>query len=129
MRVHRVAGDTAARYEEVVVVRPWGPGTPLHRERLAHGASQLVVLGAGSQEFERAPEMQVRIATLGLEPVPVAPQRLTASIVLAEVSRQVGRAGRVPGIAVDVPRYRKSLEPARRRGDIALIDPSELLEF
>ena len=77
----------------------------------------------GASEADR-----VRIATLGLEPVESAPLRLIASIMIAEIARQVGRRRPMRGVAPRVPRYEKGLElvPA---GDVFLVEPSQLLEF
>jgi tRNA G18 (ribose-2'-O)-methylase SpoU len=128
LRVHRATLDDAARYEEVVLVTPSGPGMPLQRERLTHGNRQLVVVGARAGEMGMGVIGRVRTATLGLEPAESPPQRLIASILLAEIARQVGRRHPVPGIKPRAPRYEKALElvPA---GEVILVDPSDLLNF
>jgi hypothetical protein len=128
LRVHRATLDVAVRHQEIVLVTPSGPGTAIQRERLTHGSRQLIVLGVRPDEMVTGVADRVRVATLGLEPVDPPPQRLIASIVLAEIARQVGRRRPVPGTKPRVPRYEKSLElvPA---GEVMLVDPSDLLRF
>jgi tRNA G18 (ribose-2'-O)-methylase SpoU len=128
LRVHRATLDNSARYEEILLVTPTGPGKPLQRERLAHGSRQLVVVGARPDEMGTDVMHRVRIATLDLEPIEPPPLRLIASIVLAEIARQVGRRRPVPGPAPRAPRYRKVLELASD-GDVILVEPSHLLDF
>lgn len=84
--------------EAVVVSTRWGAsGTPLHRINLARGPSQLVVIadeGVGSLVDEDLDRFGAHVRRAQLDvPVPDAPShfRVLASIVLAEVARQVGR--------------------------------------
>jgi len=128
LRIHPARLDSAARFEEIVLVTASGPGTPLQRERLTHGNRQLVIVGARPHEMGASEAGRVRIATLGLEPVEPAPLRLIASIMIAEIARQVGRRRPMRGVAPRVPRYEKGLELAPA-GDVFLVEPSQLLEF
>jgi hypothetical protein len=127
LRVRPGAPAIAERFEEVVVVVPHGEGGPLARERLAHGARQLVVIGADPQQVGAYAE-NVRIATLGLAPGP-APLRIVASIALAEIARQVGAAIRPPPAARPrAPVYERELTLGIDDEDL-LLDPEQLLEF
>jgi hypothetical protein len=45
LRIQRATLDNAARFEEIVLVTPCGPGTALQRERLTHGKGQLIIVG------------------------------------------------------------------------------------
>ena len=128
LRVHRATLDIATRFAEIVLVTPSGPGTPLQRENLTHGSRQLVVVGASPNEIDANATTRARVATLGLEPVTSAPLRLTASIILAEIARQVGRRHPTPGPPPRGPRYEKALVPMPA-GEVLLVDLSELLAF
>ena len=128
LRVHRATLDYAARYEQIVFVTPSGPGRPLQREGLTHGNRQLIIVGASLKELGASATDRARVATLGLETVQSVPLRLTASIILAEVARQVGRRHPVPGLAGRFPRYEKALEPVPA-GDALLVELSDLLAF
>src|SRR5207248_7871549 len=112
LRIHRAGLDSVARYEEIVLVTPSGPGAPVQRMQLAHGSRQLVIVGASPSELSRSAADRMRIATLGLEPVESAPLRLTASIVLAEIARQVG--GDIPELA-----WRHEGQGTRRRSRLS----------
>ena len=128
LRVHRATLDSAARYDEIVLVTPSGPGAPLQRLGLTHGNRQLVIVGASPNELGASATDRLRVATLGLETVKPVPLRLIGSIILAEIARQVGRRHPVPGPAARFPRYEKALElmPA---GDVLLVELSDLLAF
>ncbi|TMF60555.1 MAG: RNA methyltransferase [Chloroflexi bacterium] len=128
LRIHPTSLDSASRYEEIVLVTPSGPGISLHRLGLTHGKRQLIIVGARPDEMRTSEADRMKIATLGLESVGPAPLRLIASILLAEIARQVGRRRPVPGIAPRPPKFEKGLEliPA---GEILFIEPSALLEF
>ncbi len=128
LRVHRAMLDNAARYEQIVLVTPAGPGTPLQRESLTHGNRQLIIVGASLNELGASATDRARVATLGLETVQSVPLRLIASIMLAEVARQVGRRHPVPGLAGRFPRYEKALAPMPA-GDVLLVELSDLLAF
>lgn len=128
LRIHRAGLDSVARYEEIVLVTPSGPGAPVQRMQLAHGSRQLVIVGASPNELSRSAADRMRIATLGLEPVESAPLRLTASIVLAEIARQVGRRHPGVGLAPRGPRYEKALAPVTA-GDAFIVELADLLEF
>jgi tRNA G18 (ribose-2'-O)-methylase SpoU len=82
-------------FEEVCVVSAQGEGQPLRHADLALGPGQLVVLPDEScvdladHELARLGR-HVRRVRLELADVPRRPFRLTASIALAEIARQVG---------------------------------------
>ncbi len=84
-------------FEEVVVVTIGGPGEALHRTRLAEGCRQAVVLADESFVNLAAEDWQrigktVRHASLHVDCDPSTYHfRLSASVALAEISRQVGR--------------------------------------
>jgi tRNA G18 (ribose-2'-O)-methylase SpoU len=128
LRVHSATLASTARYEEIVLVTPSGPGTQLQRERLAHGSRQLIVVGASPDEVARGAPNRVRVASLGLEPIESPPLHLIASIVLAEVARQVGRRRPVPGRLPRAPRYEKAFEFAPA-DDVLLVELAQLLSF
>ena len=127
--VHRGGGPDIERFDEVVFVIGSGPATPFEQTRVARGRNQLVVVGLEPNELREVAPGQARVATLGLEPFERPPLRLTASIVLAEIARQVGRRRRIPGRpAVRPPRYEAALRLASME-DVLWIDPSRLLEY
>ena len=128
LRIHRATLDIAARFPEIVLVTPSGPGTPLQRVQLSHGDRQLVVVGASLDEIDGSATPRSRVATLGLEPVRAAPLRLVASILLAEIARQVGRRHPLPGLEPRGPRYEKVLAPMPA-GEVLLVELAYLLEF
>src|SRR5262249_11662452 len=128
LRVHPATLGSVARYSEIVLVTPSGPGTPLQRERPTHGNRQLIVVGARPDQLMPNASGRVQLASLDLEPVDHAPLRLIASIVLAEIARQVGRRSPLPEPSRRPPRYAKALEPGPpRKGP--RIEPFELLDF
>lgn len=127
LRVHPATlAESASRYDEIVLVTASGVGPPLSRERLTRGLRQLVIVGAELEDAAAAGH--VTVASLGLQPMEHEPLRLTASIVLAEIARQVGRRRPVPGPPPRTPRYEKAIEPAPDP-DVLLVDPAELLAF
>lgn len=127
LRVHAATVSEAARFSEVVVVTPSGPGLPLQRQRLARGKRQLIVVGARPSELAPDGGDRLRIASLGLEPGE-SPLRLVASIALAEIARQVGRRRPVPVAPRRAPRYEKALELVLA-GEVLLVEPTALLDF
>jgi len=128
LRVHRATLDIAARYAEIVLVTPSGPGGPLQQENLTRGSRQLVIIGTSPREIDAGATTRARIATLGLEPATSAPLRLIASIILAEIARQVGRRHPTPGPVPRGPRYKKALMPMPA-GEVLLVELSDLLAF
>ena len=129
LRIHRADLRSAARFEEIVLVSAFGTGPPLRRERLIRGQRQLVVIGAAPSELSTIAVDRLRVTTLDLVPTSRAPLRLLASIVLAEVARQVGRRRPTPGRpAPRPPTYETALELASP-GETRLVDASELLEY
>lgn len=129
LRIHRATLDHAARFDEIVLVIPWGDGTPTRRVRLAHGQRQLVIVGAQPEQLAGLEPERVSIATLDLEPVEHAPLRLVASIAMAEVARQVGRRRPPPGRAGErAPTYEAAI--ALMTGDeVWHIEAAELLTY
>jgi hypothetical protein len=128
LRVHRATISDAARYEEVLLLVPAGPGISLHRARLTHGHRQLTVVGASPDEVARQAADRLQIASLGLEPVDSPPLRLVASIAPAETARQVGRRRAAPGSPRRAPSYEKAIELAPGR-ELVVIEQSDLLDF
>jgi SpoU rRNA methylase family protein len=129
LRIHRAGIPAVARFEEIVLVQPWATASPLQRERLVRGRRQLVVIGAAFDELATIAGDRLRVATLDLRRIERAPLRLVASIVLAEVARQVGRRRPTPGEpAPRPPRYEAALEP-ESSADVRSVDPDELLAY
>ena len=129
LHVHRASADDLERFEEVVVVLPSGSADALQHERLTRGRHQVVVVGMGSTDLDRFAHARVRLVTLDLKPSDDSPLRLVASIVLAEIARQVGRRRRVPGRpAAPVPRYEAAVR-LTATGDVLFVDPSRLLDY
>jgi tRNA G18 (ribose-2'-O)-methylase SpoU len=128
LRVHRATLDSAVRFDEVVLVTSCGRGAPLQRERLTHGRRQLIIVGTQPGELATPASARVRVASLQLEPIERAPLRLVASIVLAEIARQVGRRRPAPGPRPRAAKYEKALELAPA-GDVLLVEPYRLLEY
>lgn len=128
LRVHPTTLlESVSRYDEIVLVTASGAGQPLSRRRLTRGLRQLVVVGADPEEAPAAAG-RVTVASLDLQPMAHEPLRLTASIVLAEIARQVGRRRPAPGPPPRAPRYEKAIEPAPGP-EVLLVDPAELLAF
>lgn len=129
LRVHPTTlAESAPRYDEIVLVTASGAGPSLSRERLTRGLRQLVIVGAEPEAASDAAARHVTVASLGLQPMDCEPLRLTASIVLAEIARQVGRRRPVPGAPPRAPRYEKAIEPVPGT-DVLLVDPADLLAF
>ena len=129
LRVHPATlAESAARYDDIVLVTASDAGQPLSRERLTRGVRQLVVLGANAAELPPTASGRVTVASLGLQPAESEPLRLSASIALAEIARQVGLRRPVPGAPPRAPRYEKAIEPVPGP-DALLIEPADLLAF
>ena len=129
LRIHRATLQSAARFDEILLVMPSGQAPPIQRERLTHGRRQLLVLGASPDELEAVAPDRVRFASLALEPAPFPPLRLLASILLAEVSRQVGRRRPTPGRpAPRAPTYDTALQLMPEH-DVVLLEQSELRAY
>lgn len=128
LRIHPATLESSSRYDEIVVVTPSGAGPSLSRERLTHGARQLLIVGAHPDELPPDAASRVRLASLGLRPMEHEPLRLVASIVLAEAARQVGRRRPLPVPPPRGPRYEKAIEP-EPGAEVLLIEPAELLDF
>jgi hypothetical protein len=129
LRIHRATLRSAANFDEVVLVTPSVRSVPLPRETLVRGQRQLVVVGAPAAEVAAASSDRPRVATLGLQPMENAPLRLTASIALAEIARQVGRRRPISGRpAARPPTYELALELASA-DRMRLIDQSDLLDY
>jgi tRNA G18 (ribose-2'-O)-methylase SpoU len=129
LRIHRATLQSAARFDEIVLVTPSALSTPLQRERLVRGQRQLIVVGAEAPELAAVASGRLRITTLDLSPIERAPLRLIASIALAEIARQVGRRRPTPERpAPRPPTYETALELASA-DDMRLVDAFELLEY
>lgn len=129
LRVHPTTlAQSAPRYDEIVFVTPWGSAPPLSRQRLTRGLRQLVIVGAEPDEASAGAFGDVAVASLGLQPMEHEPLRLTASIVLAEIARQVGRRRPVPGTPSRAPRYEKAIGPVAGP-EMFVVDPADLLAF
>ena len=92
IRVLPVRDDVA--FDEVCVVNARGDGEPLRRTDLARGRGQLVVIAGDKEGFDEHSATRlgrrVRRVCLETDATPAPPFRLIASIVLAEITRQVG---------------------------------------
>jgi tRNA G18 (ribose-2'-O)-methylase SpoU len=127
LRVRRASTELAARFEEVLIIEPIGQGSPINRETLTRGRRQLIVVGCSPDDVAPATSANVRIATLGLKPIAQPPLRLVASIVLAEIARQVGRPATAPRVS-RAARYDREITLVAA-GEMLLIDPEELLAY
>ena len=105
----------------------------MHRADLARGAKQLIVIpdeSEGDAELEdwRSLAKNVDFAHLVLPVQEFSYHfRLTASIALAEMARQIGRRKRVPGARPErkPPRYRKELRATlEAAGELVYLDES-----
>ena len=103
-------------YERVTVVGRWPVGVPLHRLNLARGPGQLLILpdetngdvGDDWTRFGREVEFGHLVLPAAKD---VYHYRLIASIVLAEISRQVGRRARgLPPSPRSRPFYNRALK-------------------
>ena len=113
-----VGAERRYAYDEALVIRavPGSGSVPLHRANLARGGRQLIVIPDESGDLQAESWVRlghtVRFAHLGLpDDVPALRYRALASIAMAEVARQVGRAS--PGSRSGMtrgPRYDRALE-------------------
>ncbi len=129
LRVHRATLEVVARFDEIVIVIPCGAAVPLKRERLAHGRRQLIIVGAGEEDIARIGTDRVRVATLGVGQIARPPLRLVASIIMAEIARQVGCRPPTPGRRAPGPPTYDSAIPLIPEADILLVEPSQLLTY
>jgi hypothetical protein len=131
LRVRRAPTGLAARFDDVLVLSPGGPGVPINRARLTRGRSQLMVIGAPPDTAESLAARGAGTLTLGFQQRTASESalRLVASIALAEIARQVGlparRRAAVPPRGV---RYERELALAAD-GELLLIEHDELLAF
>lgn len=129
LRVRRASIDLASRFDEAIVVRPDGHGPRINREALTRGRRQLIVVGCLVDDVLSTSAANVRVASLGLEPMADAPLRIVASIVLAEIARQVGKPAARPRARVSrPPRYDREMKLVAG-GEMLLIEPEELLAY
>jgi len=129
VRIHRATVEHVSRFDEIVVVLPSSGGAPIQRERLTRGRGQVIVVGAPPEEIESVAPGRIRVASLRLEPIVSPPLRLVASVLLAEVSRQVGRRRPVPGKpAPRPPRYDAALRLLPDH-DVLSVEVAELLAY
>lgn len=131
LRVRRAPTGLATRFDEVLVLSPSGPGVPIGGARLTRGRSQLIVIGAPPDTAESLAAEAASTLTLGFQP-PTAKEpalRLTASIALAEIARQVGQpAKKRAAIPPRGTRYERELVLAAD-SELLLIEHDELLDF
>jgi tRNA G18 (ribose-2'-O)-methylase SpoU len=127
LRVRRATSELAARFENVLIIDPTGEGSPINRETLTRGRRQLIVVGCPPDDVRPASSANVRIATLGLKPCAQPPLRLLASIVLAEIARQVGRPATAPRVS-RAARYDREIGLVAA-GEMLLIEPDQLLSY
>jgi hypothetical protein len=131
LRVRRAPTGLAARFDDVLVLSPGGPGAPINRARLTRGRSQLIVIGALPDTAESLAARGAGMITLGFQQQTASESalRLVASIALAEIARQIGlpatRRAAVPPRGV---RYERELALAAD-GELLLIEQDELLGF
>lgn len=129
LRVHRGTLHSAARFDEIVLVIPCSGAPPVQRERLAHGRRQLVIVGAQPEDVATIAADRTRVATLDLERVERTPLRLVASILLAEIARQVGRRRAMPGRPGSrAPTYDSAI-PLVPAGEVLFLEAAQLLDF
>ncbi len=129
------ASQSSYAYPVVTVVSRRRPGRPLHRMNLAGGPRQLVVIAdetSGDFDPETAQRFGEQVQMAHLE-IPVADfnyhYRLIATIVLAEIARQVGRrpAAKFPQVARP-PIYEHALKAvAEVAGQIVSVE--DLLKY
>jgi hypothetical protein len=113
-----------------MVVVPFGDAAPIQRERLTRGRGQVIVVGAQPEELESVAHGRLRVASLRLEPVVSPPLRLVASILLAEVSRQVGRRRPMPGEpAPRPPSYDATLRLLLPQHEVVSVESADLLAY
>src|SRR6266481_6428133 len=97
--------------------------------RLVRGRRQLVVVGLRADEVSELSAATIQVASLELAPTLSAPLRLVASIVLAEIARQVGRRRRgPPGIPARPPKFAAAVK-LRSPEDVLFVEPSRLLAY
>jgi tRNA(Leu) C34 or U34 (ribose-2'-O)-methylase TrmL len=129
VRVHRGTVAMAERFDEIVLLQLWGEGTPIQRLRLTHGRRQLVIAGASTDDIAVMKGERVCLATLDLHPVERPPLRLGASILLAEISRQVGRRRRRPGVPSKRPPTYDAAISLVSSNEVLVVEPAQLLEY
>jgi hypothetical protein len=112
IRVVRVPAGSRLPYDEACLVSALPGGEPLHRASLARGPRQLVVLAderaSPFEAFEGSVAGRVRHVSLDLPGVPRF--RLSATIALAEIARQVGQRLRPGGGRAKPAGYALELE-------------------
>jgi tRNA C32,U32 (ribose-2'-O)-methylase TrmJ len=126
IRVHQAKLDDTAQFEDVVVVLPFASGCSIEQARLTHGMRQLVILGATPADVDMLSHERLRVVTLGLAESERAQLRLTSSIAMAEIARQIGRSRKAAAPRPPSPRYRATLE-AGLQGEVLVVDERELL--
>jgi hypothetical protein len=114
LKVMPARPDRALTFDEAVVVTAATGAEPLHRLNLARGPRQLVVIPDETAVDLAVEDLgrlaaRVRLASLDLPSVPRR-FRLTASIALAEASRQVGVGRRRGGGRERPPTYGDALQ-------------------
>jgi hypothetical protein len=129
LRVRRASLATATRFEEIVLIAPERNGPRITRATLTRGRRQLIIIGALSDDLPEDLVANVRVASLGLQPMIKPPLRIEASIAMAEIARQVGRPASRPRPSVSrPPRYDRELKLVAE-GEMLLVDPELLLAY
>jgi SpoU rRNA Methylase family len=131
LRVRRAPTGLTARFDDVLVLSPGGPGAPISRARLTRGRSQLIVIGASPDTAESLAAKGAGMLTLGFqEQTASGPAlRLVASIALAEIARQVGQpVTKRAAVPPRGARYERELALAAD-DELLLIEHDELLDF
>lgn len=129
LRVHRGTAAMADRFDEIVLLRLWGDGTPIQQVRLTHGRRQLVIAGARTEDIARIGRERVRLASLDLHATEEPPLRLAASILLAEISRQVGSRRRRPGVPPTRPPTYDAAISLVSSEEVLVLEPPQLLRY
>lgn len=134
-RLVPVTASSQLAYREVIVINTKGIGTPLGQARLAGGPEQLIAIPDESRHHvEDLVRTRFANATAVYVELPhdrfTYHYRLSATIAMAEIFRQVGRGGRVrpERRGRDVPFYDKALEAVA--GDVGVdVSLQDLLEY
>jgi hypothetical protein len=129
LRVRRAPARLHERFDDVLVLIPFGAGVPIGRARLTRGRAQLIVIGATPDTAQSLAVAGAGCITLrlnqqaGHEPA----LRLIASIALAEIARQVGQpATKRTAPPPRGPRYQRELS-LEADGQLLLVEHEELV--
>jgi tRNA G18 (ribose-2'-O)-methylase SpoU len=116
LRVHSVRGEACTGFARIVIATVDSDGPPLHRTKLVGGPNTLVVIPDEPASTTGLLGPRVEHTRIDLPAVPHGYRyRLTAAIVLAEISRQLGGRRRGPARH---PRYRSTVTTIRPDADV-----------